>query len=88
MIEPGPERGISISESDAAEHLREKHLQMIMDAQQAGRRIPAVPVSESLVGRDLARTAVEASQRSMRRATKRSFIIPALPWQRAKEHNR
>ena len=82
MTNPGADRGISISEGDVAEHLKEKHLQMIMDAKQAGRRIPAVPVSMEVVGEEVARTAVEASQKSMRRANKRSFLIPALPWQR------
>lgn len=82
MHDPG--RGISISEGDVADHLKEKHLQMVMDAQQAGRRIPAVPVNPDIVGEELARTSVEASQRTMRRANKRSFVIPALPWQRPK----
>lgn len=80
-----PDRGISISESDAAEHIKEKHLQMVMNAQQAGRQIPAQAVHPSVVGYDLARSAVEASQRTMRRAAKRSFLIPALPWHSGKK---
>lgn len=82
MNAPDPGRGISISESDAAEHLKEKHLQMIMDAQQHGRTIKAVPVSMSVVGEEAARTAVEASNRTMHRANKRTFSIPGLPWHR------
>lgn len=77
---PDPGRGISISESQVAEHLKEKHLQLIMDAKQAGRQIKAVPVSMEVVGADMARTAVEASQRTMRKAAKKSFVIPRMPW--------
>lgn len=71
-----------MSESDTATHLREKHEQMIRNAQNAGREIPAVPVSKSIVGEDVARMSVEASQRSMRNAQRKSFLIPALPWHR------
>lgn len=77
-----PDRGISISEAQAIEHIREKHLQMVMDAQQAGREIPAIAVNPDVVGLDVARTAVEASQRTMRRASKRSFLVPYLPWRK------
>lgn len=80
--QPTPDRGISISEGDVAEHLKEKHLQMIMDAKQAGRRIPAVPVNPNIVGIEAARTAVEASQRTMKRAERKSFLVPALPWRK------
>lgn len=71
-----------MSEADAAEHLREKHLQMVKNRQQAGRDIPAAPVYESVVGRDLARSAVEASQRTMRQAARKSFLVPHLPWKK------
>lgn len=71
-----------MSEADSAEHLREKHLQMIMDAQQHGRKIPAVPVSMSVVGEEVARKSVEASDRTMHRASTRTFLMPALPWQK------
>ena len=74
-----------MSESDAAAHLSEKHEQMIRNAQAAGREIPAVGVSMSVVGEDIARPAVEASQRSMRRAHRKVFLIPALPWHRNRE---
>jgi hypothetical protein len=77
---PTPDRGMSIDESQVAEHLKEKHLQMIMDAQQAGRQIKAVGVNPDIVGNDVARTSVEASQRTMRKAARKSFLIPALPW--------
>lgn len=82
-----PGRGIEISEAQAPEHLKEKHLQMVMDAQQAGRPVKAVPVSVSAVGYDLARTAVEASDRTMKRANRKSFLVPELPWlkKRAKQ---
>ena len=83
--QPPPDRGITISENDTAEHLKEKHLQMIMDAQQAGRNIPAVPVNPDIVGEEVARTSVEASQRTMRNANKRSYLIPSLPWLRGKK---
>ena len=69
-----------MTESEASAHLREKHVQMIKNAQQAGREIPAQPVDPDVVGMDLARTAVEASQRSMRQAARKTFLIPALPW--------
>lgn len=73
-----------MSESDAAAHLSEKHEQMIRNAQLAGREIPAVGVSMEVVGEDVARPAVEASQRSMRRANRKIFLIPELPWHRKK----
>lgn len=75
-----PDRGINISEAQSTEHIKEKHLQMIMDAKQAGREIPAVPVSQSIVGSDLAKSSVEASQLSMRKASKKSFLVPHLPF--------
>lgn len=77
---PQPDRGISITPEQTAEHLKEKHLQMIMDAKQAGRQIPAVGINPNIVGNELARTSVEASQRTMRKAARKSFLIPALPW--------
>lgn len=80
---PQPERGITVgSEAEAAEVIREKHLQMIMDTQQAGRQVPAVGIPASIVGLDHARQAAEASQKSMRRAARKSFLIPSLPWQK------
>lgn len=72
--------GPPLSVDETAEHLKEKHLQMIMDAQQHGRAIPAVGLDPRVLGDELARTSVEASQRTMRRANKRSFVIPKLPW--------
>lgn len=80
MQTPAPDRGISITEDQSAEHIKEKHLQMIMDAQQAGRQVPAVGIDPSIVGHDLARTSVEASQRTMRRAARKSFVMPRIPW--------
>lgn len=73
-----------MSEADAITHIREKHEQMIRNEQAHGREIPAVPVSRSLVGDEVARKAVEASQRSMRNANRKSFLIPELPWKRTK----
>ena len=76
-----PDRGICLEgEAEAAECIKEKHLQMIMDTRQAGREIPAVGIPASIVGLDHARQAAEASQRSMRRAGRKSFLVPALPW--------
>jgi hypothetical protein len=80
LATPEPDRGISITPEQSAEHIKEKHLQMIMDAQQAGRDIPAVGIDPSIVGDELARTSVEASQRTMRRAARKSFVMPRLPW--------
>ena len=74
MIEP------SMSESDAAESVKEAHQRMVMNAQQAGRQIPGKAVDPDLVGMDNARMAVESSQRSMRNANRKSFIVPRLPW--------
>lgn len=71
-----------MSPAEASEHIREKHLQMVMNAQQAGRQIKAEPVYASMVGDELARTAVEASQRTMRRAARKTFLIPELPWRK------
>jgi hypothetical protein len=76
-VQPPP-----MSEADAAEHIKEKHLQMVKNRQQMGREIPAAPVFESVVGRDLARSAVEASQKTMRQAAKKSFLVPQLPWKK------
>ena len=69
-----------MTEAECSTHLQEKHLQMVMNARQAGREIPAVPVYADVVGNDLARTAVEASERTMKRANRKSFVIPAMPW--------
>ena len=74
-----------IGQNEGAESIKEAHLRMIKNAQQAGRQIPAVPVDPTIVGKDLARTSVEASQRTMRLAARRSFIMPAMPWHRRKE---
>lgn len=63
----------SLSESDAIEHVNEKYLEMVMNAQQAGRQIPARPVSEEVVGHDIALSSVEASQRLMQRSRSLSF---------------
>lgn len=79
-----PRQDPQMSPSDCAEHLKEKHLQMVMNAKQFGRDIKAVPVSIEAVGEEVARTAVEASQRTMKRSERRSFLIPGLPWQRSK----
>ena len=77
-----PDRGITLGTmAEAAENIREKHLQMVMDLKQAGKEVPAVPISASVVGLDQARQAAEASQRSIRWSSRRSFVIPALPWQ-------
>lgn len=73
-----------MSASDVAEHIKEKHLEMIMNAKQAGRQIPAVPVSADIVGQEVARTSVEASQRSMHRANKKSFVVPRMPWHKGR----
>jgi hypothetical protein len=79
-----PDRGINITEEQSAEHIKEKHLQMVMDRLQAGREVPAVAVNPEFVGEELARTSVEASQKTMKKATKRSFVVPMLPWLRNK----
>ncbi len=73
-----------IGQNEAAESIKEAHLRLIKNAQQAGRQIPAVPVDPTIVGKDLARTSVEASQRTMRLAARRSFVMPAMPWHRRK----
>lgn len=77
----------SMTPDECAVHLSEKHEQMIRNAQAAGREIPAVPVSMSVVGEEVARMSVEASQRSMRRAQRRVFTIPALPWHRTQKES-
>jgi hypothetical protein len=74
-----------MSEADAATHLAEKHEQMIRNEQAHGREIPRVPVSQSVVGEETARIAVEASQRSMHRATRKTFVVPYIPFLHGKK---
>lgn len=76
-----PREQIFSGENEAQEHIKEKHLEMVMNAKQAGRDIEAVPVYEDVVGTELARTSVEASQKTMRKANRKSFMIP-VPWKR------
>jgi hypothetical protein len=80
MTTPAPDRGINITEEQASEHIKEKHLQMVMDRLQAGKEVPAVGIPVDVVGEEMARTSVEASQKTMKKATKRSFVVPMLPW--------
>jgi len=68
--------------NEAQEHIKEKHLEMVMNARQAGREPAAVPVYADVVGDELARTSVEASQRTMKKAARKSFLIHGLPWRR------
>lgn len=65
----------SMSEADAIESVNEKYLEMVMNAQQAGRKIPARAVSEEVVGHDLALSSVEASQRLMHKSRSMSFTL-------------
>lgn len=67
-------------ENEAAESIKEAHLRMVMNARQAGREPKAVPVDPDVVGNELARTSVEASQRTMKKAAKKSFVMPRMPW--------
>jgi hypothetical protein len=78
-----PRQQIFAGENEASEHIKEKHLEMVMNARQAGRDVEAVPVYADVVGDDLARTSVEASQKTMRKANRKSFMISA-PWKRDK----
>jgi len=76
-----PRQQIFAGENEAQEHIKEKHLEMVMNARQAGRDIEAVPVYADVVGDELARTSVEASQKTMRKAARKSFMISA-PWRK------
>lgn len=76
-----------MTENEAVTHIQEKHLEMVMNTQQAGREVKAEPVYADVVGADLARTAVEASQKTMRRAARKSFLIPELPWRKKHASN-
>ena len=72
----------SMSQNEAIEHVNEKYLEMVMNRQQAGREIPARPVYAEVVGDDMARTSVEASQRLMHKSRKMSFNFMGI----AEEH--
>ena len=68
----------SMSENEAIEHVNEKYLEMVMNRQQAGREVPAKPVYADVVGDDMARTSVEASQRLMHKSRKQSFSFSKI----------
>lgn len=76
-----PREQIFSGMNEAQEHIKEKHLEMVMNARQAGREPAAVPVYADVVGDELARTSVEASQKTMRKAARKSFMISA-PWRK------
>jgi hypothetical protein len=69
-------------ENEAAESIKEAHLRMVMNSRQAGREPKAVPVYADVVGDELARTSVEASQKTMRQAARKSWVMPKAPWKK------
>lgn len=76
MIQPPPKH-----EDEAIAEANETYVRMARAAHDAGREIPAVPVSPDA---PMARSAVEQSQRLMRQSRRRTFGVPALPWKKGK----